>query len=209
MLPRQDEANSRGVELNLKLSEEIESQEDERLAFVDYSASFHDPFFFRFKFTQKDEFPDPVHLSDEGVVRLQELIRVEIHRREQMVLKNSQSPLAEDEWNGMRQSTFNMREPTRFKVTNYAPDTDSNLILKFSAKKNPKQILTRKTEWKKTEQFLLSLWIALEAYERYKQTMENERNNNLEAEAEKALELQKLKTEAQMDQQETAFSTDN
>ena len=69
--------------------------------------------------------------------------------------------------------------------------------------------MTRKTELKKTEQFLLSLWIALEAYERYKQTMENERNNNLEAEAEKALELQKLKTEAQMDQQETAFSTDN
>jgi len=129
VLPRQDEANSRGVELNEKLRDEIETQDDERLAFVDYSASFGNPFFFRFKSTRRDEFPDAVHLSEEGVVRLQELLRVEIHKREQIVLKNSQSPLAEAEWNVMRQNTFKMREPTRFKVTNYAPDTDSKCHL--------------------------------------------------------------------------------
>lgn len=124
VLPRQDDAHKRGIELNELLSKYCDAAGDSLIKFVDYSSNFNLLTYFRYAETKDAEHPDCVHLSDNGNMRLQELLRVQVNRgleelREKWT--NDISVPEEQDWLSMRQGRFRMREPTRFKVTNYQP----------------------------------------------------------------------------------------
>jgi len=69
ILPRQDDAHHRGVEVNRLLSDycESENSSDRLLLFVDFSQNFTKQICFRFAETRQSENPDPVHLSEHGI----------------------------------------------------------------------------------------------------------------------------------------------
>jgi len=137
ILPRKDRDDERGQRVNFDIQQYIQCQSVPLLKWVNFSEHFDKPWYFRYDFTQNDRYPDTVHLSDEGVIRFQELIRVQFERTFCETKFDHSSDLSEEAWKLMRQKRFKMKEPTRFKVTNYQPAAEA--FQNYLAQGNPSE----------------------------------------------------------------------
>jgi hypothetical protein len=129
VLPRQDRDNRRGRHLNEKIESYCEKRNSRQIKFVNFSSSFVSKSreCYRYHATRDTDKPDKVHLSNYGVSRLQEVIKVQIQKSliDINTLKLRGSKLTEDEWINRRMNRYKMREPTRFKITNYKPASEA------------------------------------------------------------------------------------
>jgi len=127
-LPRWDENHDRAQDMNEKIRKTLVDQAGywPNVEFADFTPEMGNVNFYRWPETQYTDAPDPVHLSEMGVQRFQEILKTNISRLKQMrespEFKFDEKQLkTEQHWMYWRKETYGLRTPKRFKITNYGP----------------------------------------------------------------------------------------